>query len=52
MFSGDETADEGMDDSTPVSQDYPKDGSHFTDKILKVAVKVGTFGAADHQGAG
>ncbi len=52
MFSGDETADVGMDDSTPVSQDYPKDGSHFTDKILKVAVKVGTFGAADHQGAG
>jgi arylsulfatase A-like enzyme len=39
IFSADETADVGMDDATPVSEDYKAD-SRFTGKILKVMVDV------------
>jgi arylsulfatase A-like enzyme len=44
IFSADETADVGMDDATPVSEDYKAD-SRFTGKILKVTVDVKERGA-------
>jgi arylsulfatase A-like enzyme len=40
IFSADETADVGMDDATPVSEDYKSSDSRFTGKILKVTVDV------------
>ena len=53
-FSGDETADVGQDDATPVTEDY-KEGAHnnkFTGKIHKVVIEVGELklGAADRDG--
>ena len=40
VFSLDETADVGMDDATPVSEDYKAADNKFTGKILKVTVDV------------
>jgi arylsulfatase A-like enzyme len=45
IFSADETADVGMDDATPVSEDYKASDSRFTGKILKVTVDVKERGA-------
>jgi arylsulfatase len=45
IFSADETADVGMDDATPVSEDYKSSDSKFTGKILKVTVDVKERGA-------
>ncbi len=45
IFSADETADVGMDDATPVSEDYKAADSKFTGKILKVTVDVKERGA-------
>ena len=45
-FSGDETADVGVDDATPVSSDYKQNDNAFTGKILKVTVEVKPVGAA------
>ena len=41
MFSVDETADVGVDDATPVSEDYGQGKrNHFTGKIHRVAIEV------------
>jgi arylsulfatase len=45
-FSIDETADVGVDASTPVSSDYKQNDNAFTGKILKVTVEVKPVGAA------
>jgi arylsulfatase A-like enzyme len=45
VFSLDETADVGMDDATPVSEDYKAADNKFTGKILKVTVDVKERGA-------
>ena len=45
IFSLDETADVGMDDATPVSEDYKAADNKFTGKILKVTVDVKERGA-------
>jgi hypothetical protein len=46
IFSGDETADVGLDDATPASTDYKEYDNTFTGKILKVTVDVKPIGAA------
>ncbi|MBS1213309.1 MAG: putative Arylsulfatase, partial [Proteobacteria bacterium] len=40
IFSADETADVGMDDATPVTEDYKSYENAFTGKILKITVEV------------
>jgi arylsulfatase len=46
MFSADETAGVGMDDATPVTNDYKERDNAFTGKILKVTVDVKPIGEA------
>jgi hypothetical protein len=46
IFSGDETADVGVDGATPVTTDYKERDNAFTGKILKVTVDVKPIGAA------
>ena len=41
IFSGDETADVGVDEATPVTEDYKESDNKFTGKIRKVTVEVG-----------
>jgi hypothetical protein len=38
IFSADETADVGMDEATPVTEDYAEGDNDFTGKIEKVTV--------------
>jgi len=38
IFSADETADVGMDEATPVTEDYKEGDSRFTGKIHKVTI--------------
>ena len=45
IFSADETADVGVDDATPVTEDYKAWDNTFTGKILKVTVDVKEMGA-------
>jgi arylsulfatase len=40
MFSADETADVGADESTPVTEDYKEGDNAFTGKIKKVVVEM------------
>ena len=40
VFSADETADVGVDEATPVTQDYKERDNKFTGKIQKVVVEV------------
>jgi len=40
VFSGDETAGVGIDDETPVSEDYTRGTSKFTGKIDKVTINL------------
>ena len=40
VFSADETADVGMDDATPVTEDYKERDNAFTGKIQKVVVEL------------
>ncbi len=40
MFSLDDAADVGVDEGTPVSDDYRSEGSHFTGRIRKVTIDV------------
>jgi arylsulfatase A-like enzyme len=40
MFSADETADVGIDEATPVTEDYKEGYNKFTGKIEKVTVEV------------
>ena len=46
MFSADETADVGVDDAMPVTEDYKVGDNAFTGKIHKVTIDVGEIGAA------
>jgi hypothetical protein len=46
IFSADETAAVGVDDATPVTNDYKERENAFTGKILKVTVDVKPMGAA------
>jgi arylsulfatase len=46
IFSADETAAVGVDDATPVTNDYKERDNAFTGKILKVTVEVKPVGAA------
>jgi arylsulfatase len=39
MFSGDEGADVGMDNETPVTEDYQAGSTHFTGTIVRVTVE-------------
>jgi arylsulfatase len=42
LFSGDEGADVGVDNETPVTEEYPEGSANrFTGRILKVTVEVG-----------
>jgi len=45
FFSADETADVGVDEAMPVTEDYKKGDNAFTGKILKVRIDVGEMGA-------
>jgi arylsulfatase len=38
VFSGDETADVGVDEATPVTEDYKERDNKFTGKIRKVTI--------------
>jgi arylsulfatase len=46
IFSADETANVGVDDATPVTNDYKERDNAFTGKILKVVVDVKPMGEA------
>jgi len=46
IFSADETADVGVDDAMPVTEDYKVGDNAFTGKIHKVTIEVGAIGAA------
>lgn len=50
FFSADETADVGVDEATPVTEEYKEGDNAFTGKILKVVVEYEPveLGAADH----
>jgi arylsulfatase A-like enzyme len=45
MFSADETADVGVDEAMPVTEDYKKGDNAFTGRIHKVTIEVGAIGA-------
>jgi arylsulfatase len=45
LFSLDDAADVGMDEGTPVTEDYTPAASAFTGKILKVTIDVKEMGA-------
>jgi arylsulfatase len=49
VFSADETAGVGIDESTNVSTDYKEGDNAFTGKILKVVVDVQPIGTAQQQ---
>jgi arylsulfatase len=40
IFSADETADVGVDEATPVTEDYKEGANGFTGKIQKVTVEL------------
>ena len=44
LFSVDETADVGMDDATPVTEDYKANENKFTGKIIKIVLEVKPMG--------
>lgn len=50
-FSLDDAADVGMDEGTPVVEDYQPRDSRFTGKILKVKVDVKEMGAGEKAAA-
>src|SRR5512136_986735 len=45
IFSADETADVGVDEGMPVSEDYKVGDNAFTGKIRKVTIEIGPLGA-------
>jgi len=51
VFSADETADVGVDDATPVTEDYKAYDNKFTGRILKVTVDVKEMGAGEKTAA-
>jgi len=44
IFSADETADVGIDDAMPVTEDYKKGDNAFTGKIHSVKIEIGPMG--------
>jgi len=40
VFSADETADVGVDEATPVTDDYKERDNEFTGKIEKVTIEL------------
>jgi arylsulfatase len=52
LFSLDDAADVGMDEGTPVIEDYQPRDTKFTGKILKVTVDVKPMGEGDKAAAG
>ena len=44
LFSADETADVGMDDATPVTEDYKANENKFNGKIIKIVLEVKPMG--------
>jgi len=52
MFSPDDAADVGVDEGTPVTEEYKSSDSTFTGKILKVTVDVKEMGAGEKAAAG
>ena len=51
IFSADETADVGVDDAMPVTEDYKLGDNEFTGKIHQVTIDIGAIGAG-HEGRG
>ena len=51
LFSADETADVGVDDAMPVTEDYKLGDNEFTGTIHKVRIDVGAIGAAEKMAA-
>jgi hypothetical protein len=51
IFSVDDAADVGMDEGTPVIEDYRPRDAKFTGTIKKVVVEVGAMGAGDKAAA-
>jgi hypothetical protein len=51
IFSVDDAADVGMDEGTPVVEDYQPRDTKFTGTIKKVVVEVGAMGAGDKAAA-
>ncbi|MCI0461455.1 MAG: hypothetical protein L0Z62_31275, partial [Gemmataceae bacterium] len=53
IFSADETADVGVDDATPVTEDYKERDNRFNGRIRRVTIELpaGKAGAAAPQGA-
>jgi arylsulfatase len=51
IFSADETADVGVDDAMPVTEDYKKGDNEFTGKIHSVKIEIGPIGEATKAGA-
>jgi arylsulfatase len=47
VFSGDDAADVGIDEGTPVTEDYKPAASGFTGKIFKIKVDVKEMGAGE-----
>jgi len=45
LFSTDDAADVGVDEGTPVTEEYTSAGSRFTGRIFKVTVDVKEMGA-------
>ncbi len=45
MFSADEGADVGVDEGTPVTEDYKAGDNQFTGRIYKVTIDVKPVGA-------
>ena len=52
IFSADETADVGVDDAMPVTEDYKMGDNEFTGKIHTVTIDVGAIGAGTKPSAG
>ena len=46
IFSADETADVGVDDAMPVTEDYQMGDNAFTGKIHRVKIEIGPMGEA------
>jgi len=51
IFSVDDAADVGLDEGTPVVEDYRPRDTKFTGKIKKVLVEIGAMGQADRAAA-
>ena len=52
LFSLDDAADVGIDEGTPVTEDYKSSASAFTGKILKIKVDVKEMGVGEKAAAG